>query len=79
MNEATRYTAGYTSGWRKFRVTTTVEAVVVGIIPGASPARQAAVLTQPDAHGRLRPVGASLPLGKAQRSEFAPLLHPAAT
>ncbi|MFG2910935.1 hypothetical protein ACGF13_38545 [Kitasatospora sp. NPDC048286] len=72
-----RYTAGYSSGWRKFRVTTTAEAVVVGIVPGSSPTRQAAVLAQPDARGRLRPVGISLPLDQAQRSELAPLLHPA--
>ncbi|MFJ6384703.1 ATP-dependent DNA ligase [Kitasatospora sp. NPDC092039] len=71
-----RYIAGYSSGWRKFRVTTTVEAVVVGIVPGSSPARQAAVLAQPDARGRLRPVGISLPLDQAQRSELASLLHP---
>ncbi|WP_158835688.1 hypothetical protein [Streptomyces sp. NRRL S-350] len=38
---------GSLSGWRKFRVTVTVEAAAVGIVPSASPARQAASLASP--------------------------------
>ncbi|MDH6129791.1 hypothetical protein [Kitasatospora sp. GP82] len=72
-----RYLADYGSGWRKYRVRTTVDAAIVGIVPGRTPAAQAAVLAQPDARGRLRPVGVSLPLGGALRAELADLLRPA--
>ncbi|MFD0351891.1 hypothetical protein ACFQ0M_48730 [Kitasatospora aburaviensis] len=59
---ASRYVGGgYGSGWRKWRERHPVDAVVVGIVPAANPRQQAAVLAQPDARGRLRAVGVSLP------------------
>ncbi|MEY9944248.1 ATP-dependent DNA ligase [Kitasatospora sp. GAS1066B] len=71
-----RYRPGYASNWLKFRVHHSVDAVVVGITPGSTPAGQAAVLAQPNTRGQLRPVGVSLPLGQTMRAELAPLLRP---
>ncbi|GAA2836683.1 hypothetical protein [Kitasatospora aburaviensis] len=74
---ASRYVGGgYGSGWRKWRERHPVDAVVVGIVPAANPRQQAAVLAQPDARGRLRAVGVSLPLSDVLRAELAPLLRP---
>ncbi|MFJ1708736.1 ATP-dependent DNA ligase [Kitasatospora sp. NPDC088346] len=70
------YLPRYSSNWAKWRRRHTTDAVVVGIT-GSSTAQQAAVIAQPDAHGRLRPVGVTLPLGTRLRTELAPLLRPA--
>ena len=73
---ASAYLPRYGSGWLKWRAVHTVEAVVCGITPGATPASQAAVLAQPGRDGRVRPVGVSLPLSAAVRTELAPHLRP---
>lgn len=70
------YLPRYGSGWTKWRRRHTTDAVVVGIT-GTTPEQQAAVIAQPDARGRLRPVGVTLPLGTRLRAELAPLLRPA--
>ncbi|MGW7444964.1 ATP-dependent DNA ligase [Kitasatospora sp. NPDC054795] len=71
------YLPRYGSGWTKWRRQHTTDAVITGITAAADPGRQAAVLSRPDAEGRLRPVGVSLPLPSGLRRELVPLLRPA--
>jgi ATP-dependent DNA ligase len=59
--------------WFKVRATTTVEAVVGGVI-GARTAPAALVLGRRDARGRLRVIGRTLSLGAQARTELGALL-----
>jgi ATP-dependent DNA ligase len=59
--------------WSKIRATTTVEAVVGGVI-GPRTAPTALVLGRYDACGRLRVIGRTLPLRARARAELAALL-----
>lgn len=60
---------GRRSGWWKTRVTTTEEAVVLGVTA------HALVLGRADQHGRWRAVGLSQPLSARLRRELADRLH----
>ncbi|MFJ2752714.1 hypothetical protein [Streptomyces sp. NPDC087297] len=68
-----RYVDGLRSGWVKWRVRHTTEAVVIGVT-GATPGAQALVLGRPYG-GRMRAVGVSLPVGERLRAALVPLLH----
>jgi ATP-dependent DNA ligase len=59
--------------WSKIRATTTVEAIVGGVI-GPRTAPTALVLGRHDTRGRLRVIGRTLPLGARARAELAALL-----
>lgn len=60
---------GRRSGWWKTRVTTTEEAVILGVTA------HAVVLGRPDHRGRWKAVGLSQPLSTALRRELADRLH----
>lgn len=64
------------SGWLKWRVTTTTEAIVAGATgPRLDP--ETLLLGRYDGAGRLRLVGRSAPLGPRLAAEIGPLLQPA--
>lgn len=60
---------GRSSGWLKTRVTTTEEAVILGVTP------RSAVLGRPDQQGRWKAVGLSQPLSATVRRELVSRLH----